>query len=58
MDRGVPESHFVHVVRDCGDIRARSLQLVTKQGRIMAAMDYINQHPVVHTWSYRLDEAA
>src|SRR5215475_1536042 len=26
--------------------------------RIMAAMDYINQHPVVHTWSYKLDEAA
>jgi hypothetical protein len=24
----------------------------------MAAMDYINQHPVVHTWSYKLDEAA
>jgi transposase len=26
--------------------------------RIMAAMDDINQHPVVHTWSYRLDQAA
>jgi transposase len=26
--------------------------------RIMAAMDDINQHPVVHTWSYRLDKAA
>src|ERR1700680_2845997 len=26
--------------------------------RIMAAMDDINQHPLVHTWSYRLDEAA
>jgi hypothetical protein len=26
--------------------------------RIMAAMDDINQHPVVHTWSYKLDEAA
>jgi transposase len=26
--------------------------------RIMAAMHDINQHPVVHTWSYRLDKAA
>jgi hypothetical protein len=24
----------------------------------MAAMDDINQHPVVHTWSYKLDKAA
>jgi transposase len=26
--------------------------------RIMAAMDEFNQHPVVHTWSYKLDQAA
>jgi hypothetical protein len=26
--------------------------------RIMAAMDEFNRHPVVHTWSYKLDEAA
>jgi hypothetical protein len=26
--------------------------------RIMAAMDDINQHPVVHTWSYKLDKPA
>jgi transposase len=26
--------------------------------RIMAAMDEFNRHPVVHTWSYRLDQAA
>jgi transposase len=26
--------------------------------RIMAAMDDINQHPVVHTWSHKLDKAA
>jgi transposase len=26
--------------------------------RIMAAMDDINQHPVVHTWSYKLDMPA
>src|SRR5258707_288903 len=26
--------------------------------RIMAAMDEFNRHPVVHTWSYKLDKAA
>jgi hypothetical protein len=26
--------------------------------RIMAAMDYFNQEPVVHTWSFKLDKAA
>jgi hypothetical protein len=26
--------------------------------RIMAAIDYFNQHPVLHTWSYKLDKAA
>jgi hypothetical protein len=26
--------------------------------RIMAAIDDINRHPVVHTWSYKLDQAA
>jgi hypothetical protein len=26
--------------------------------RIMAAMDYFNQRPVVHTWSFKLDKAA
>jgi hypothetical protein len=24
----------------------------------MAAMDEFNRHPVVHTWSYQLDQAA
>jgi hypothetical protein len=24
----------------------------------MAAMDYFNQAPVVHTWAYKLDKAA
>jgi hypothetical protein len=24
----------------------------------MAAMDEFNRHPVVHTWSYKLDQAA
>src|SRR2546423_15656839 len=26
--------------------------------RIMAAMDEFNRNPVVHTWSYKLDQAA
>ncbi len=26
--------------------------------RIMAAMDHFNREPVVHTWSYKLDQAA
>jgi transposase len=37
-------------------IRVQSTQEL--KDRIMAAMDYINQHPVVHAWSYMLDEAA
>jgi hypothetical protein len=24
----------------------------------LAAMDEFNRHPVVHTWSYKLDQAA
>jgi hypothetical protein len=24
----------------------------------MAAIDHINRHPVVHTWTYKLDRAA
>jgi len=28
------------------------------EDRIMAAMDYFNQEPVVHTWTYKLDKAA
>jgi hypothetical protein len=26
--------------------------------RIMAAMEEFNHHPLVHTWSYKLDQAA
>jgi len=26
--------------------------------RILAAIDDINQHPVVHSWSYKLNNAA
>ncbi len=39
----------------------RHIRVASKQelkDRIMAAMDDINQHPVVHTWSYLLDKAA
>jgi hypothetical protein len=27
-------------------------------GRIMVAMEYFNQEPVVHTWTYKLNKAA
>jgi hypothetical protein len=30
----------------------------TLKDRIMAAMDEFNRDPVVHTWSYKLDQAA
>jgi transposase len=39
----------------------RHIRVASKQelkDRIMAAMDDFNQHPVVHTWSYKLDNAA
>ncbi len=37
-------------------IRVASKQELKK--RIIAAMDEFNRHPVVHTWSYKLDQAA
>jgi transposase len=39
----------------------RHIRVTTKQelkDRIMAAMNEFNRHPVVHTWSYKLDDAA
>src|SRR6266576_1977093 len=39
----------------------RHIRVTSKQelkDRIMAAMDEFNRHPVVHTWSYKLDRAA
>jgi hypothetical protein len=39
----------------------RHIRVASKQelkDRIMAAMDDTNRHPVVHTWSYKLDKAA
>jgi hypothetical protein len=39
----------------------RHIRVASKQelkDRIMAAMDYFNQDPVVHTWTYKLDKAA
>ena len=39
----------------------RHIRVESKQelkDRIMAAMDEFNCHPVVHTWSYKLDQAA
>jgi transposase len=39
----------------------RHIRVSSKQelrDRIMAAMDFFNRDPVVHTWSYKLDKAA
>ena len=39
----------------------RHIRVASKQelkDRLMAAMDYFNQDPVVHTWTYKLDQAA
>jgi transposase len=39
----------------------RYIRVESKQelkDRIMAAMDEFNRHPVVHTWTYKLDQAA
>jgi len=39
----------------------RHIRVASKQelkDRIMAAMDFFNQNPVVHTWSYKLKRAA
>jgi hypothetical protein len=40
----------------CCHIRVASKQEL--KDRIMAAMDEFNRNPVVHTWSYKLDQAA
>jgi transposase len=39
----------------------RHIRVASKQelkDRIMAAMDEFNRYPVIHTWSYKLDQAA
>jgi hypothetical protein len=39
----------------------RHIRVASKQElkeRILAAIDVINKHPVVYSWSYKLDQAA
>jgi transposase len=39
----------------------RHIRVASKQelkDRLMAAVDHINRHPVIHTWTYKLDRAA
>jgi hypothetical protein len=39
----------------------RHIRVASKQelkDRIRAAMDEFNRYPVIHTWSYKLDQAA
>jgi hypothetical protein len=39
------------------DLLTGKVQALVKD-RLMAAMDHFNQEPAVHTWSYKLDQAA
>jgi len=51
------EGFFSKLVRSV----LRHIRVASKQelkDRIMAAMDEFNRHPVVHTWSYKLAQAA
>jgi hypothetical protein len=51
------ESFFSKLARSV----LRHIRVASKQelkDRIMGAMDEFNRHPVVHTWSYKLDKAA
>ena len=39
----------------------RHIRVASKQelkDRLMAAINYFNQNPAVHTWTYKLDKAA
>jgi hypothetical protein len=39
----------------------RHIRVASKQelkDRLMAAMEFFNQDPAVHTWNYKLDKAA
>jgi hypothetical protein len=43
------------------DGMAAGIRVASKQElkeRIMTAINDVNRHPVVHTWSYKLNEAA
>jgi hypothetical protein len=55
-DRAVYHDVFSKLARSV----LRHIRLSSKQelkDRIMAAMDHFNRDPVVHTWSYKLDNA-
>jgi hypothetical protein len=55
-DRAVDHGVFSKLARSV----LRHIRLASKQelkDRIMAAMDHLNRDPVVHTWSYNLDNA-
>ena len=57
-----------HVAFECVPYRRRrpslrpftstTFLLIRAKDRLMAAVDRINRHPVVHTWTYKLDRAA
>ena len=43
-------------VQSCATSASSSKQEL--KDRLMAAVDYFNDDPVVHTWTYKLDKAA
>ena len=48
------------LVEDFAHRALRQIRVASKQelkDRIMAAMDFFNREPVVHTWTYKLDRA-
>jgi hypothetical protein len=44
------------LAQSCAHIRAESKREL--KDRIVAAMDYFNADPVVHSWAYKLEKAA
>ena len=63
--RGTPHPRGTVLIEGFFSKLARSVlrhtRVASKQElkeRLMAAVDYFNRDPVVHTWTYRLDKAA
>jgi hypothetical protein len=55
--RNLVEGFFSKLARSV----LRHIRVTSKQelkDSMMATMDHFNQDPVVHTWSYKLDQAA
>ena len=53
-----PLINFQQVISSLGNPGHKLALPAREDDRIMAAMDEFDRHPVVHTWSYKLDQAA